>query len=50
MTRFRCVPIPTETADRFRSAGLDDRGNPIFENTIQYAVLRREWAERSARG
>ena len=29
MTRFRCVPIPTETADRFRSAGLDDRGNPI---------------------
>ncbi|KIU37178.1 hypothetical protein SR39_01335 [Methylobacterium radiotolerans] len=29
MTRFRCVPIPAETADRFRSAGLDDRGNPI---------------------
>lgn len=28
----------------------DDRGNPIFENTMQYAVLRREWAERSARG
>ncbi|MEE7502646.1 GNAT family protein [Methylobacterium mesophilicum] len=28
----------------------DDRGNPIFENTMQYAILRREWAGRSARG
>ncbi len=28
----------------------DDQGNPIFENTMQYAILRREWAERSARG
>ncbi|MEE7502075.1 DUF1203 domain-containing protein [Methylobacterium sp. C33D] len=29
MTRFRCVPIATETADRFRATGLDDRGNPV---------------------
>lgn len=29
MTRYRCVPIPTETADRFRTTGLDDRGNPV---------------------
>ncbi len=29
MTRFRCVPIETATADRFRRTGFDDRGNPI---------------------
>ncbi|SEH33214.1 Protein of unknown function [Methylobacterium sp. 275MFSha3.1] len=29
MTRYRCVPIPTETADRFRTTGLDDRDNPV---------------------
>lgn len=29
MTRFRCVPIATETADRFRRTGTDDRGNGI---------------------
>ncbi|WP_457104723.1 GNAT family N-acetyltransferase [Methylobacterium sp. P5_C11] len=28
----------------------DDQGNPIFENTLQYAILRREWAARSSRG
>ena len=21
----------------------DDAGNPIYENTMQYAILRREW-------
>ena len=29
MTRFQCIPIPTETAERFRRTGLDDRGNRI---------------------
>ncbi|MCK8787449.1 DUF1203 domain-containing protein [Roseomonas sp. NAR14] len=29
MTGFRCVAIPTETADRFRRTGLDDRGNAL---------------------
>lgn len=29
MTVFRCVPIPTETADRFRRSGVDDRGNAL---------------------
>ncbi|MEE7449176.1 hypothetical protein MRF4_15990 [Methylobacterium radiotolerans] len=29
MTRFRCVPIATEVAKRFRMSGQDDRGNPI---------------------
>lgn len=29
MTRFQCVPITTETAERFRRTGLDDRGNQI---------------------
>jgi hypothetical protein len=29
MVSFRCIPIPTEGADRFRSTGIDDRGNAI---------------------
>ncbi len=29
MTAFRCVPIPTETAERFRRTGIDDNGNAI---------------------
>ncbi|WP_337184099.1 GNAT family protein [Shinella sp.] len=26
----------------------DDAGNPIYENTMQYAVLRREWMPEAA--
>jgi hypothetical protein len=29
MIRFRCLPIPTETARRFRSDGTDDRGGAL---------------------
>jgi len=29
MTAFQCIPIATETADRFRQTGRDDQGNPI---------------------
>ena len=29
MTHFRCIPIDTETADRFRRTGLDDHGNTL---------------------
>ena len=29
MTHFQCVPMPTETAERFRSSGLDDNGNRL---------------------
>jgi hypothetical protein len=29
MTRFRCIPIETETAHRFRRTGRDDRGNTL---------------------
>ena len=29
MTVFRCIPIPTETADRFRRTGKDDNGNAL---------------------
>lgn len=29
MPAFQCIPIATETADRFRSTGLDDQGNQI---------------------
>ncbi len=29
MTPFHCEAIPTETADRFRRTGRDDRGNPV---------------------
>ncbi len=27
----------------FISFTSDDTGNPIYENTVQYAILRREW-------
>lgn len=26
----------------------DDAGNPIYENTMQYAILRREWMSGAA--
>lgn len=29
MPRFRCLPVPTETAGRFRRSGRDDRGNAL---------------------
>jgi hypothetical protein len=29
MSTFACIPIPTETADRFRRTGIDDNGNPL---------------------
>lgn len=29
MPHFRCVPIATETAARFRRTGMDDRGNTL---------------------
>jgi Protein of unknown function (DUF1203) len=29
MTSFACIPIPTETADRFRRTGIDDNDNPL---------------------
>lgn len=29
MPAFRCVPLNTGTADRFRRTGTDDRGNPL---------------------
>lgn len=29
MSTFACIPISTETADRFRQTGIDDYGNPV---------------------
>ena len=29
MTAFQCVPIASETAERFRRSGLDDNGNTL---------------------
>ena len=29
MTTFQCIPIPTETAGRFRRTGIDVNGNPM---------------------
>lgn len=29
MTPFKCVPMPTETAERFRRTGTDDNNNPL---------------------
>ena len=34
MSRFRCVPIPTDTARRFRSTGRDDRGQILHHRVV----------------
>lgn len=33
MAGFRCVPIDTATAERFRATGIDDRGNAFQHRT-----------------
>ncbi len=33
MPGFRCVPMPTETAERFRATMRDDAGNPLRRMT-----------------
>ncbi|MBV8913721.1 MAG: DUF1203 domain-containing protein [Acetobacteraceae bacterium] len=35
MPAFRCVPIETETADRFRRTGRDDGGNTLRRVVVQ---------------
>lgn len=30
MSDFRCIASPTETAERFRATGIDDRGSPAM--------------------
>ena len=34
MPRFRCVPIPTETAVRWRATGRDDRGEALHHRVV----------------
>ena len=34
MSAFRCVPMPTETAMRFRATMRDDAGNAIIRRTV----------------
>ncbi len=34
MPRFRCVPMPTETAERFRRTGRDDRGDALRRRVV----------------
>jgi hypothetical protein len=34
MPRFRCLPILTETAERFRHTGRDDQGNPLHRRVV----------------
>ena len=34
MSRFRCLPIPTETARRFRRTGRDDQGNALHRRVV----------------
>ena len=35
MPRFRCVPIPTETAARWRASGRDDRGQALHHRVVE---------------
>ena len=34
MSRFRSLPMPTETAERFRRAGREDRGNALQRRVL----------------
>ena len=34
MPSFRCVAIPTTTAERFRRTGLDDRNQPVHRRVV----------------
>lgn len=34
MPRFRCLPIPTATAERFRRSGQDDRGLAVHRRVV----------------
>lgn len=34
MSRFRCLPIPTETAARWRTTHRDDRANPVIRRIV----------------
>jgi hypothetical protein len=34
MSRFRCVPMDTDSARRFRATRRDDRGGPILERVV----------------
>jgi hypothetical protein len=34
MTSFRCTPIPTETARRWRATGRDDRGQALHRRPV----------------
>lgn len=34
MSRFRCVPMDTESARRFRATRRDDRGGPVHERVV----------------
>ncbi|MGG5888154.1 DUF1203 domain-containing protein [Falsiroseomonas sp. HC035] len=34
MTRFRCLPISTETATRWRETGRDDHGNALLHRVV----------------
>lgn len=40
MTNFRCLPIATATAERFRRTGLDDRGNAVIAMQREAAPCR----------
>lgn len=49
MPGFRCVPIPTDVADRFRRTGRDDRGGAIHRRTADGPGFPCRHCLRSAR-
>lgn len=52
MPGFRCIPIATDIAERFRATGIDDRGNRLRRMTADHAspcrVCLRDAAEGEA--
>jgi hypothetical protein len=46
---FRCIPIPTETAERFRRTGVDDAGNTLRRVTAEEGAAPCRHCLRNAR-
>ena len=39
--------MPEQYREEFISFVNDENGDPIYENTYQYAILKKEWDKRS---
>jgi hypothetical protein len=50
MSHFRCLPVPTETGDRWRATGVDDFGNTLVRMASDGAAPCRHCLREAAAG